>query len=152
MCVRGSDPLEGGLGFGGVPDYTVLRAEEAPDHSGDAPGAFLGYGRPLGSRQVAVNVRVLAPHTANVAPGGDPARGHSHRTIEEIYLVLDGEVSVKLGDDVVSLRARDAVLIPPGTPRAVRNDSEAEASFLMLSVRVEDHAAESVAHDDFWPA
>ena len=64
-------------------DYGVLRADEAPDHTGDAPGAFLGYGRPLGAEQLGFNVRVLAPHTAHVPPGGDPAWGHSHRTIEE---------------------------------------------------------------------
>ena len=66
----------------------------APDFTGDAPGAFLGYGRALGAEQVSVNIRVLAPHTAHVPPGGDPTRGHSHRTIEEIYLVLDGELTV----------------------------------------------------------
>jgi mannose-6-phosphate isomerase-like protein (cupin superfamily) len=134
-----------------VSDYRILRASEAPDFTGDGPGAFLGYARPLGSEQLALNVRVLAPHTAHVAPGGDPTRGHSHRTIEEIYLVLSGEVVVKLGDDVTTLRALDAALIPPATPRAVRNDSDEEATFLMASVRVEDHRTESEGHEAFWP-
>jgi hypothetical protein len=84
-----------------VSDYTILRAADAPDFTGDAPGAFFGYGRALGAEQVSVNIRLLAPHTAHVPPGGDPTRGHSHRTIEEIYFVLDGELTVKLGDDVV---------------------------------------------------
>jgi mannose-6-phosphate isomerase-like protein (cupin superfamily) len=131
--------------------YTLLRGSDAPDYTGDAPGAFLGYGRPLGSEQLAVNVRVLEPHTAHVAPGGDPTRGHSHRTIEEVYLVLDGEITIKLGEDVLTLGPRDAVLIPPATPRATRNDTDARAAFLMLSVKVEDHAAESQGHDRFWP-
>ena len=132
-------------------DYTILRAAEAPDHTGDAPGAFLGYGRSLGAEQVAINIRVLAPHTAHVPPGGDPTRGHSHRTIEEVYLVIEGEVTVKLGDDVATLGPRDAVRIPPETPRAVRNDTDGDAAFVMVSVRVEDHASESHGHDDFWP-
>ena len=133
-------------------DYTILRADEAPDYTGDAPGAFLGYGRPLGAEQIAANLRVLAPGTAHVPPGGDPARGHSHRTIEEIYFVLDGEITVKLGGDVVTLGPRDAVLIPPATPRAVRNESDAEAAFLLLSVKVRDLGAESVGHERFWAA
>ena len=83
--------------------YAILRREEAPDYTGDAPGAFLGYGRPLGAEQVALNVRVLAPHTAHVPPGADPARGRSHRTIEEIYFVLSGEIRIKLDDDVETL-------------------------------------------------
>ena len=131
-------------------DYTLLRAADAPDYTGDAPGAFLGYGRPLGARQVAVNVRVLEPGMAHVPPGTDPARGHSHRTIEEIYFVLDGELAIKLGDDVQTLGARDAVLIPPATPRAVRNVSDAPAALLMISAAVPDIRAESVGHDDFW--
>ena len=133
-------------------DYTILRAAEAPDYTGDAPGAFLGYGRPMGAEQLAFNVRVLAPHTANVPPGGDPIRGHAHRTIEEIYFVLAGEITIKLGDDVTTLGARDAVLIPPATPRAVRNDSDEDAAFAMCSVRVDDIRAESQPFEAFWPA
>ena len=131
-------------------EYTVMRAAEAPDYTGDAPGAFLGYARPMGSEQLGVNLRVLAPGTAHVPPGEDPALGHSHRTIEEVYFVVDGDVTVKLGDDVLTLGPRDAVRIPAQTPRAVRNDSDAEAAFLMISQRVEDIRAESVRHDAFW--
>ena len=50
-----------------------------------------------------------------------------------------------------ALVSLDAVRIAPQTPRAVRNDGEAEAAFLLLSVRVEDHRAESTHHEDFWP-
>jgi uncharacterized cupin superfamily protein len=135
-----------------VSDYTVVRAADVSDYTGDAPGAFFGYGPALGAEQLAMNLRVLAPHTAHVAPGGDPGRGHSHRTIEEIYFVLGGELTIKLGDDLTTLGPRDAVRIAPETPRAVRNDGDAEASFLLFSVRVEDHRAESTHHEDFWPA
>jgi mannose-6-phosphate isomerase-like protein (cupin superfamily) len=134
-----------------VSDYTILRAADAPDYTGDAPGAFVGYGRPLGAEQVAVNLRVLAPHTAHVPPNGDPTRGHSHRTIEEIYLVLEGEVAVKLGDDVVTLGPRDAIRMAAGVPRATRNDGSGKAALVMVSVRTEDPRAESVVHEGFWP-
>jgi len=133
-----------------VSDYTILRADEAPDYSGDAPGGFLGYGRPLGATQLAVNMRVLPPNTASVPPGEDPTKGHSHKTIEEIYLVVKGEVTVKLGDDVATLREHDAVLVPPETTRSFRNDTESEAAVLMMSVRVQDQSTESEWHDSFW--
>lgn len=115
-----------------------------------APGAFLGYGRPLGAEQLALNLRVLAPHTAHVPPGEDPAWGHSHRTIEEIYFVISGEIAIKLGDEVTTLGPRDAVRIAPTTPRAVRNDTDEEVAFVMCSVRVEDARAESEPHEGFW--
>ena len=131
-------------------DYAVMRAAEAPDYTGEAPGAFLGYARPMGSTQLGLNVRVLAPHTEHKPPGEPDGFGHSHRTIEEIYFVLEGELNVKLADEVIALGRRDAVLIPAGTPRAVRNDSDAEAAFVMCSVKSEDPRAESVKHEDFW--
>src|SRR5919204_1937526 len=118
-------------------DYTIMRASEAPDYTGDAPGGFIGYGRPMGAEQLALNVRVLAPHASSAPPGSDPSWGHSHHTIEEIF-VLAGEITMKLGDEVITLGPRDAVLIPPQTPRAVRNDTDQEAAFAMISVRVED--------------
>jgi uncharacterized cupin superfamily protein len=133
-----------------VSNYTVLRAADAPDYTGDAPGAFYGYARPMGSDQLAVNLRVLEPGMAHVPPGGDPAWGHSHRTIEEIYFVLEGELTLKLGDDVVTLGPRDAVRIPAQTPRASRNDSAATTAFLLISVKVDDIRAESIPHDQFW--
>src|SRR5262249_5572455 len=105
----------------------------------------------MGAEQIALNVRVLAPGASHVPPGEDPAGGHSHNTIEEISFVIDGTVDVKLGDDVVTLSARDAVLIPPGTTRGVRNPGDAEAAFAMVSVKVADPMAESNSHAGFWP-
>jgi mannose-6-phosphate isomerase-like protein (cupin superfamily) len=131
-------------------DYTILRRADAPDYTGEAPGAFLGYARPMGAEQLALNVRVLAPRTPHTPPGTDPAWGHSHKTIEEIYLVLEGEIRIKLGDEVETLRKHDAVLIPAATPRAVRNETDEEAAFAMISIRTEDSMAESVAHEGFW--
>jgi mannose-6-phosphate isomerase-like protein (cupin superfamily) len=132
-------------------EFTVMRAVEAPDFTGDAPGAFIGYGRPMGAEQIAFNVRVLEPGMSHVPPGEDPAGGHSHATIEEIYFVLEGEITLKLGDEVVKLGERDAVLIPAGTPRATRNEGDATAAFAMVSVKVADQRAESTFHEGFWP-
>ena len=132
-------------------EYTILRAGDAPDYTGDTPGAFIGYGRPMGAEQIAFNVRTLEPGTVHMPPGGDPAAGHSHATIEEIYFVLEGEITIKLGDDVHTLGRWDAVLIPPDTPRSVRNDGSEPAAFAMVSVKVTDQAKESLPVESFWP-
>jgi quercetin dioxygenase-like cupin family protein len=132
-------------------DYTILRAADAPDYTGGNPSPFLGYARPMGAEQIALNVRVLAPGASHVPPGEDPAGGHSHNTIEEIYLVIDGTVEVKAGDEVHTLAARDAILFAPSTTRGVRNTSDAEAAFAMFSVKVSDPMAESNKHEDIWP-
>jgi uncharacterized cupin superfamily protein len=133
-------------------DYTIVRRAEAPDFTGDAPGAFLGYSRALGLEQVAFNVRVLEPGMAHVPPGGDPSWGHSHRTQEEVYFVVYGEVTIKLDDDVHALGPLDAVRIPPGTVRAVRNEGDEEAAFVLCSIRIEDAIADAQAREGFWSA
>ena len=33
-------------------DYTLLRGADAPDYTGDAPGAFLGYAKPMGAGEI----------------------------------------------------------------------------------------------------
>jgi mannose-6-phosphate isomerase-like protein (cupin superfamily) len=130
--------------------YTIMRAAEAPDYTGDAPGAFIGYARPMGSEQLGLNVRVLEPGMAHVPPGEDETAGHSHDDVEEIYFVLEGEVTIKVGDDVHTLGPRDAMRIPPETPRASRNDGDANAALLMVSKKMDDPMGQSHAHGGFW--
>jgi mannose-6-phosphate isomerase-like protein (cupin superfamily) len=134
-------------------DYTVLKAADAPDYTGDdTPGAFLGYASTLGSDELGVNIRVLAPGQAHVAPGMDPGTGHSHKDIEEIYIVIEGEVSFKIEDDTFVLGPRDAVRIPPELKRATRNDGDREAAMVMVSVKMDDPRGQSEFHPGFWDA
>ena len=132
-------------------DYTLLRGADAPDYTGDAPGAFLGYAKPMGANEIAFNLRVLEPGTTNVPPGYDESLGHSHTDIEELYFVVEGEITLKLGDDVVTLGPRDAVLIPAATVRSARNTSDAPATLAMVSVTMADPVAGSAFHEGFWP-
>lgn len=43
---------------------------------------------------------------------------HRHREAEEIYVILAGEGTVKLGDELRSVRALDAIRVAPTVPRA----------------------------------
>jgi mannose-6-phosphate isomerase-like protein (cupin superfamily) len=71
-------------------------------------------------------------------------------SIEEIYFVLEGEITMKVGDDIVTLGPRDAILLPPQTPRATRNNGDVRAVYAMVSTKTEDPRAESVRHEQFW--
>jgi mannose-6-phosphate isomerase-like protein (cupin superfamily) len=134
-------------------DYTVLRAGDAPDFTGDdTPGRFLGYASTLGSEQLGVNVRVLEPGQAHVAPGMDPGCGHSHEDIEEIYVVVGGEVTFKIEDETLTLGPLDAVRIPPEAKRGTRNDGDSDATMLMVSVKMTDPSGQSHFHEGFWSA
>ena len=51
----------------------------------------------------------------------------------KIYVVLEGEVTVTLGDGSASvLRKLDSCFIPPGEARAVRNDTNRVASMIVM--------------------
>jgi mannose-6-phosphate isomerase-like protein (cupin superfamily) len=43
--------------------------------------------------------------------------GHTHRTQEEIYVVVAGGGRMKIDDEIVDLREWDAVRVPPGAWR-----------------------------------
>jgi mannose-6-phosphate isomerase-like protein (cupin superfamily) len=47
-------------------------------------------------------------------------RPHLHRTHTEHVFVLDGTAEMTLGDSTCAIKAGDVILIPPGTPHAVK--------------------------------
>lgn len=44
--------------------------------------------------------------------------GHTHKTQEEIYVVIGGSARAKVGEDVVELRLLDALRVDNDTPRS----------------------------------
>ncbi|MDX6508158.1 MAG: hypothetical protein QOG06_2802 [Gaiellaceae bacterium] len=44
--------------------------------------------------------------------------GHTHKTQEEVYVLISGSARAKLGDEVVELRPFDALRVPKETARA----------------------------------
>ena len=82
-----------GSRFDGAPDLEFRLATEALEleHSG------LSYQR--------------------VPPGHRFPYGHTHKTQEEVYVVVRGSGRMKLDDEIVELAQWDAVRVPPGTWR-----------------------------------
>jgi mannose-6-phosphate isomerase-like protein (cupin superfamily) len=52
-----------------------------------------------------------------VPPGYRFPYGHTHKTQEEVYVVLRGSGRMKIDDEIVELKELDAVRVPPGTWR-----------------------------------
>jgi mannose-6-phosphate isomerase-like protein (cupin superfamily) len=52
-----------------------------------------------------------------IPPGYRFPYGHTHKTQEEVYLVLQGSGRMKLDDEIVALQQWDAVRVSPGTWR-----------------------------------
>ena len=127
-------------------DYTIIKREDADDVLGDYPGEMRMLTGPLGAEQVALTWRRMPQHT-----GGKGGYGHRHKSQEELYLVLKGELQFKLGDDVVDVPAGCAVRVPASTWRSVWNERPEDAELVICSVRAEGAEAEAELLEGFWP-
>ena len=58
-----------------------------------------------------------------VKPGKRQAFAHRHERAEEVYVVLRGSGQAKLDDQIVELRALDAMRVAPGVTRAFQAGS-----------------------------
>ena len=65
-----------------------------------------------------------------LAPGSSVAN-HVHPT-EEAMVILEGELDAVLGDDVVSVKAGQTVLAPPGVKHGFVNRSGAPARLMAI--------------------
>jgi quercetin dioxygenase-like cupin family protein len=65
-------------------------------------------------------------------PAGAPGPPlHSH-AFDEAFYVLDGELTIQLRDDLITVRAGDLAFAPRGVPHTLANLSDAPARFLLV--------------------
>jgi mannose-6-phosphate isomerase-like protein (cupin superfamily) len=81
-----------------------------------------------------------------IHPGRRSPFSHRHREAEEIYVVISGEGTVKLGDELRPVRALDAIRIAPEVPRAF----EAGPEGLELLVCGTHHEGDGEPVEDDW--
>jgi quercetin dioxygenase-like cupin family protein len=89
-----------------------------------------------------VTVRVAAGDGANgmsvlehLAPIGDSPPLHVHRTEDEIFHVIAGELRCRVGDKEISLSPGDTVLAPMGVPHTYAVVSREGARWLTVTCR-----------------
>jgi mannose-6-phosphate isomerase-like protein (cupin superfamily) len=79
-------------------------------------------------------------------PGRRSPFNHRHREAEEVYVVLSGAGSVKLGDEIRPVRPLDAIRIGPSVPRAF----EAGPDGLEMIAFGAHHESDGEPVDDDW--
>jgi quercetin dioxygenase-like cupin family protein len=67
--------------------------------------------------------------TENEMDHGSTIPLHTH-PVEEGWVVLEGELSVRIGDEWVTVPAGSVARVPPGVPHAVRNEGDAQCGRL----------------------
>ena len=126
--------------------YSIAGRGEALDFMAQWPGygEQRWYSDALGTEQVSFSWRRMPPGT-----GGRGSYGHRHPGQEEVYFVISGTVTFKVGDDVFQAGPQTAVRMTGKEGYSIHDDTDAEAELLIFSTRLADPPFEKV--DDFWP-
>jgi mannose-6-phosphate isomerase-like protein (cupin superfamily) len=131
-----------------MPGFNIRKLDDIPDVSGDYPGEMrMSAAGDLGNEQVAFMWRRMPAET-----GGKGSYGHRHKTVEEIYVVIDGTVQFKLEDEIHDLGAGTVVKCSPEVVRSVWNEGPEDATLFIFSRRSEDPGDDVEKVDGFWPA
>ena len=97
-------------------DYTIVNLKEVEDQ-----GPNFGLSPDLEARfaRVALDAELIGLTYQKLAPNFRVPWGHTHKTQEEVYLVVNGLLRMKLGDEVKELGPWDAVRISKDTMRGL---------------------------------
>ncbi len=126
-------------------DFTIAAADSAEDSyaDSDVPGEFRRLTEALGAEQVAITLIRVPPYS-----DFEQGTGHRHEQIEELYLVTEGTLTMRFGEEVHEVGAGNVVRVGPGTVRSHRNEGPEPVEMWTISKQVE--VSDSVKVDDFW--
>jgi mannose-6-phosphate isomerase-like protein (cupin superfamily) len=126
--------------------YRIADREDALDFMAGYPGygEQRWYSDALGTEEVSFSWRRMPSGT-----GGRGSYGHRHPGHEEVYFVISGSVTFKVGADVFEAGPQSAVRMTGREFFSVHNDTGDEAQLLIVSARVADMPLEKL--DGFWP-
>ncbi len=79
-----------------------------------------------------------------LAPGKRGCPYHLHHAQEEMFVILEGEGTLRVAGEMLPLRAGDVVFIPPGPeyPHQIINTSDAPLKFLSISTQEQPEICE----------
>jgi mannose-6-phosphate isomerase-like protein (cupin superfamily) len=101
--------------------YTIVNLKEVEDQAenfGLSPDLEARFAR------VALDAELIGLTYQKLAPNLRIPWGHTHKTQEEVYVVLSGQLRMKLGDEIKELGPLDAVRISKETMRGLEAGHE----------------------------
>jgi len=127
--------------------YKIVKPDEVKDYyaDSDVPGEFRRLTDALEAKQLAATLIRIPAHS-----DFEQGTGHSHKEIEEIYLITRGVLTMRFGDKVTKVKAPAAVKIDAETRRSHRNEGNELVEIWAISPKI-DHD-DSVFIKKFWPA
>jgi quercetin dioxygenase-like cupin family protein len=111
--------------------YRVLRSADAFwRRSNQMKTLNTDLGKQLEAKELGARMWRLEP--------GQASTWHRHFTQEELYVLVEGEGRVRVGEEVLTLAPQDTLLVDPDTPRQLFNDTEADQLWLVVGAPQED--------------
>ena len=106
----------------------------------ETPERFQRLRAELGVTSFGLNLMRLQP--------GQRGRVHRHREQEEVYLVLDGVLTVRTPGEEHELRAWEALRVAPDVRRQLVNRGDSPVSLLALGGAGEHAGRDGIAYED----
>jgi mannose-6-phosphate isomerase-like protein (cupin superfamily) len=127
--------------------YSVAKRQDATDWMAQYPGfgEMRWYSDACGTEQVSFSWRRMPADT-----GGRGSYGHRHPGQEEVYFVISGNVTFKVGDEVFEAGPQTAVKMTGDAFYSVHNDSDSDVELFLFSTR--DPNSTTERQDEFWPS
>ncbi len=112
----------------------VRNIDETPLNHDVRPPLYDSVGAPLAAGTAA---RKLGASVDIVAPGMRSCPYHAHHAQEEMFIVLEGEGTLRVAGEMLPVRQGDVVFIPPGPeyPHQLINTSTAPLKYLSVSTK-----------------
>jgi quercetin dioxygenase-like cupin family protein len=92
------------------------------------------YDHPIGGIELLSGGEGLVVSLIRLGPGNPGPAAHIHHEHSDGFYVLDGELTLRLGDGERQLGTGGFVLIPPGVVHTVRNPEGADDDVLLLNL------------------
>jgi uncharacterized cupin superfamily protein len=116
-----------------IRNLNEIESEEstrAPLYDGSRSGSVVG-------QRVGTVARKLGAGVDIVPPGKRACPYHFHYAQEEMFVILEGEGTLRVAGEMIPIRAGDVIGIPPGPeyPHQIINTSDAPLTYLSFSTQ-----------------
>jgi mannose-6-phosphate isomerase-like protein (cupin superfamily) len=66
-------------------------------------------------------------------PAGRSEQMHYHHYSRQFFYVLRGNATLVIGKETVVVKEQEGLEVPPGVPHQLRNDTQADLEFIVIS-------------------
>lgn len=87
----------------------------------------------LFKRDDLVSGRIQMINWSTLLPGKS-FRAHYHEAMDEVFIILNGEVEIIVGKEKETLRKGDAVVIPEGAIHVMKNVTNQEIHYIAMGI------------------